>query len=300
MAALVKTYGGKPIVAPALREVPLESNPQAIAFADALIRGQFDVVILLTGVGTRALLDVVGGAGKRDEFVAALAETRVVPRGPKPLSVMRELGLPPWVMVPEPNTWREILAAIDTVTTDKGLDGLDVAVQEYGVSNPDLVKGLEARGARVTSVPVYRWALPDDVEPLRAAVSSVARGEVDVAIFTTGMQVVHLFQVAGMMQLARRRARRVSRHGRRLHRPDNQRGAAAAAADDRSRSVTPEDGLPGTGGRRTRPRAASNQAAVGTVSSGICHKLRPVKFSEPGRLTLSPCAVRPYDGDGVA
>jgi len=200
MAALVKTYGGQPIVAPALREVPLESNPQAIAFADALIRGQFDVVILLTGVGTRALVDVVGGAGRRDEFVAALAETRLVPRGPKPLSVMRELGLAPWVMVPEPNTWREILTAIDKVTGDKRLDGLDVAVQEYGVSNPDLVKGLEARGARVTSVPVYRWALPDDIEPLRAAVSSVARGDVDVAIFTTGMQVVHLFQVAGMMQ----------------------------------------------------------------------------------------------------
>jgi uroporphyrinogen-III synthase len=210
MAALVKTYGGTPIVAPALREVPLESNPQAIAFAEALIRGEFDVVILLTGVGTRALLDAVGGAGKRDEFVAALAETRVVPRGPKPLSVMRELGLAPWVMVPEPNTWREILAAIDKVAIDKVagglqasgkiLDGVDVAVQEYGVSNPDLVKGLEARGARVTSVPVYRWALPENLEPLRAAVSSVARGEVDVAIFTTGMQVVHLFQVAGMMQ----------------------------------------------------------------------------------------------------
>jgi uroporphyrinogen-III synthase len=209
MAALVRTYGGAPIIAPALREVPLESNPQAIAFADALIRGQFDVVILLTGVGTRALLDVVGGAGKRDEFVAALAETRVVPRGPKPLSVMRELGLAPWVMVPEPNTWREILTAIDRVAgglqaseqvAGKVLDNLDVAVQEYGVSNPDLVKGLEARGARVTSVPVYRWALPEDLEPLRAAVTSVAHGEVDVAIFTTGMQVVHLFQVAGMME----------------------------------------------------------------------------------------------------
>jgi len=199
MAALVTTYGGKPIVAPALREVPLESNPQAIAFADALIRGQFDLVILLTGVGTRALLEVVQGAGTRDDFVAALAETKVVPRGPKPLSVMRELGLAPWVMVPEPNTWREVLTALDS----RGpVDGLDVAVQEYGVSNPDLVKGLEARGARVRSVPVYRWALPENLEPLRAAVSSVARGEVDVAIFTTTMQVVHLFQVAAVMQQA--------------------------------------------------------------------------------------------------
>ena len=197
MAALVTTYGGTPIVAPALREVPLESNPQAIAFADALIRGQFDLVILLTGVGTRALLEVVERAGKRDEFVAALAETKVVPRGPKPLSVMRELGLAPWVMVPEPNTWREVLAAVDSRGS---IDGLNVAVQEYGVSNPDLVKGLEGRGARVTTVPVYRWALPEDLAPLRAAVASLARGELDVAIFTTTMQVVHLFQVAGMMQ----------------------------------------------------------------------------------------------------
>ena len=201
MAALVTTYGGKPVVAPALREIPLESNPQAVDFADALIRGDFDLVILLTGVGTRALLDVVQGAGKRDPFVAALAKTKVVPRGPKPLAVMRELGIAPWVMVPEPNTWRELLAALDQVAggLEASGSGLRVAVQEYGVSNPELVAGLESRGARVTHVPVYRWALPENLEPLRAAVSAVARGEVDVAIFTTGMQIVHLLQVARTM-----------------------------------------------------------------------------------------------------
>jgi uroporphyrinogen-III synthase len=197
MAALVTTYGGRPIVAPALREVPLESNVEALAFADALIGGAFDLVILLTGVGTRALLDVVHGAGKRDAFVAALATTKVVPRGPKPLGVLRELNITPWVTVPEPNTWRDLLAAIDR---QGPLNGVNVAVQEYGVSNPELVEALHARGARVTSVPVYRWALPDDVQPLRAAVTAAVRGEIDVAIFTTGMQVVHLFQVAEMMQ----------------------------------------------------------------------------------------------------
>jgi uroporphyrinogen-III synthase len=199
MAALVTTYGGTPIVAPALREIPLESNPQAVAFADEVIRGDFDLVILLTGVGTRALLDVVQGAGKRDAFVAALAKTKVVPRGPKPLAVMRELGIAPWVMVPEPNTWRELLGALDQVARGLEATGLRIAVQEYGVSNPDLIASLESRGARVTSVPVYRWALPENLEPLRAAVSAVAHGEVDVAIFTTGMQIVHLLQVAGAM-----------------------------------------------------------------------------------------------------
>ncbi len=197
MAALVSTYGGRPVVAPALREVPLESSPEALVFADALVRGEFDCVILLTGVGTRALVDVVERAGSREAFVDALAKTKVVARGPKPLAVLRELNVPAWVAAPEPNTWRELLAALDATGTS--FDGLRVAVQEYGVSNPDLLQGLETRGARVTRVPVYRWALPEDVAPLRSAVSSVAGGEIDIVIVTTATQAVHLFQVAETM-----------------------------------------------------------------------------------------------------
>ena len=194
MASLVTTYGGRPVAAPALREVPLESNPDALAFADALLRGEYDIVILLTGVGTRALLQVVSTKHPREAFVAALAKTKVVARGPKPLAVLRELDVPVWATVPEPNTWRELLAAIDA--TGESIDGRRVAVQEYGKTNDELLQGLEARGARVTRVPVYRWALPEDVEPLRAAVGSIARGELDVAIFTTSVQVTHLMEVA--------------------------------------------------------------------------------------------------------
>jgi uroporphyrinogen-III synthase len=197
MAALVATYGGHPVAAPALREVPLESNPDALTFAGDLLRGEYDVVILLTGVGTRALLDVVSTRHPREAFVAALAKTKVVARGPKPLAVLRELQVPVWVAVPEPNTWRELLAAVDA--TAESLDGRRVAVQEYGKTNDDLLHGLEARGARVTRVPVYRWALPEDIEPLRAAARAVAVGEIDVAIFTTSVQVVHLMEVAATM-----------------------------------------------------------------------------------------------------
>jgi uroporphyrinogen-III synthase len=71
-----------------------------------------------------------------------------------------------------------------------------VAVQEYGVANPHLLDGLRARGATVTRVPVYRWALPDDIEPLTAAARAVADGALDVAIFTTATQVVHLLKIA--------------------------------------------------------------------------------------------------------
>jgi len=200
LASLISTYGGRPIVAPALREVPLEANPEAVEFAEALIANRFDVVIFLTGVGTRALLNVVAHVGRTEPFLAALSRTKVAARGPKPLAVLGELKVPVWVAAPEPNTWRDLLAALDA-KGEELLRGARVAVQEYGVPNDALLDGLRDRGAHVTAVPVYRWALPTDVEPLKLAVSALSRDEVDVAVFTTSVQVTHLWQVAQTMGL---------------------------------------------------------------------------------------------------
>ena len=197
IVSLIETYGGVATVAPALREVPLDSNPEALAFADALLAGSFDIVILLTGVGTRALLEVVQTKYSPDGFIAALRRTKVVARGPKPMSVLREWQVPVWVSAAEPNTWRELLAALDS--TGEPLKGKRIAVQEYGATNPDLLEGLEQRGATITRVPVYRWALPEDLEPLRAVVPAIVAQQLDVAIFTTATQVVHLLKVAQTM-----------------------------------------------------------------------------------------------------
>jgi uroporphyrinogen-III synthase len=197
MASIISSYGGQPISAPSMREVPLDSNSDAIAFADALERGEFDLVILLTGVGTRALLAVVEQVkGTRDAFVRALGRTKVLARGPKPVAVLRELALTPWLTAPEPNTWREVLSSLDDKQQEFPLSGKRVAVQEYGASNPDLLGGLETRGAQVTRVPVYQWALPEDLAPLEDAVRAIAAGDIDVALFTTATQVVHLLKVA--------------------------------------------------------------------------------------------------------
>jgi uroporphyrinogen-III synthase len=195
VAGLIATYGGRALVAPALREVPIEENEDAVRFAASLIGGEFDVVIFLTGVGARALIEIVERKWPRADFLAALARTKVVARGPKPLSVLRELAIPVWIAVPEPNTWRELVAALDARASEQRLDGARVAVQEYGVSNVELLAELAARGARTTRVPVYRWALPEDVEPLRNAVRALAEGRVDAIAFMTSVQVVHLWQI---------------------------------------------------------------------------------------------------------
>ena len=201
MAALVSNYGGESIAAPALREVPLDTNTDAMAFIEALLRHEFDLVILLTGIGTRALLAVVERRGLRPAFLAALESTKIAARGPKPVAVLRELGLKPWVVAPEPNTWKELLAALDAKAPELTLHGARVAVQEYGASNLQLLEALRERHAEVMSVPVYRWALPDNPEPLRQAAQGIADGRIEVVLFTTATQIVHLFEVARQLDI---------------------------------------------------------------------------------------------------
>jgi uroporphyrinogen-III synthase len=204
LAKLISNYGGEPLVAPAMREIPLDSNTEALSFAEALLAGKFDIVIFLTGVGTRAVLSVAETKYSREAFIAALQRVKVVPRGPKPIAALRELGVAPALTVPEPNTWRELLHALVEAANSSpgfGLRGARIALQEYGVSNPELIAGLTERGAIVTRVPVYQWALPEDVTPLQSAIKELASGKIDAVLFTTGIQVAHLFQVAAEMKL---------------------------------------------------------------------------------------------------
>src|ERR1035438_2481885 len=114
---LIRGQGGVPFVAPSMREVPLEENPEAFDFAARFIQpggdfnapGDFDMVIFLTGVGARLLNQIIETRYPPGAFIDALRRVAVVVRGSKPAGVMREWGVPVAVSAPEPNTWREIL-----------------------------------------------------------------------------------------------------------------------------------------------------------------------------------------------
>jgi len=118
----------------------------------------------------------------------------VITRGPKPVAVLRELQIPIWANAPEPNTWRELMAVLDEHDRDWPLAGKRVAVQEYGVSNVELLEALRAKGADVTAIQAYQWALPEDVAPLEEAARAVARGDVDVLVVTSGIQFEHFWR----------------------------------------------------------------------------------------------------------
>ncbi|HEX7159462.1 MAG TPA: uroporphyrinogen-III synthase, partial [Edaphobacter sp.] len=199
IAKLIRTYGGEPFVVPAMREAPLESNTQALEFASRVMDGEFDLVVFLTGVGVRTLLSIVETKYDREKFLSALRNVRVASRGPKPVAVLKELDIPVAVTAPEPNTWREMLTVIEE-EFGESLKSFRVAVQEYGVSNPELLEALADRCREVVKVPVYAWELPEDRQPLREAVLGIASGSVDVVLFTTSAQVMHLFQIAVEMK----------------------------------------------------------------------------------------------------
>jgi uroporphyrinogen-III synthase len=194
MAELIRRYGGEPITAPSMREIPLTENHEAFELLPQIEAGEFDILILMTGIGTRALNQILLSRYSQDRILAALKTVQLVARGPKPVGALKELGLQAAATVPEPNTWREILCVLDRAFD---VAGKRIAIQEYGVSNPGLVAALKRRGAAtVTAIPIYRWALPEDINPLRQAIRAIIKGDADVALFTNGAQVDHLFSVA--------------------------------------------------------------------------------------------------------
>ncbi|HUK19809.1 MAG TPA: uroporphyrinogen-III synthase [Bryobacteraceae bacterium] len=190
---LIRRQGGEPFVAPSMREAPLQDNGAAFTFAERLFAGEFDMVVLLTGVGTRQLQRVLASRYGETAFADALRRVTLVARGPKPVAALREMGLSPAVVAPEPNTSRELLDALH------GRPERRIAVQEYGRSNPELLEALRARGAEVLSVHVYQYDLPEDAAPLREAARRLAAGEFQAALFTTAIQIVHLARVASEM-----------------------------------------------------------------------------------------------------
>lgn len=202
IAKLIDNLGGVPIVAPSVREVALDSNQEALEFARNLAAGLVDMVIFTTGVGVRALVSAIESVCSREQLAGRLNDVIVVARGPKPTAALVELGVRVSLTVPEPNTWRELLANLDENKETLPLAGRRVAVQEYGVTNPELSAGLADRGAIVTLVNVYHWALPENLAPLEQAIESIMRGDVHVLLVASSVQIRHLFEVAERMKKA--------------------------------------------------------------------------------------------------
>ena len=204
---MIARQGGEPIEAPTLREVPLRGPAGLDTLEQDLLAGVPVLLVLLTGVGAELLIEGLEQHLPRARVLELLTgpSTTIVCRGPKPHAILKPLGIKPAVVVGEPNTWRDVLREVEAHDLVRGKS---VYVQEYGRTNNELLQGLEARAAAsVRQVKTYRWTLPDDLAPLHAAIERIANGDADIALFTSGIQLTHLLQIAEQLgQTARLRA----------------------------------------------------------------------------------------------
>jgi uroporphyrinogen-III synthase len=204
---LIARQGGEPVEAPSLREVPLRGPTGLDALEQDLLAGLPLLLILLTGVGAELLLEGLSQGVSRERALALLgaSSTTIVCRGPKPHAALKSWAIKPALVVGEPNTWRDVLRELDERSL---VAGRAVHVQEYGRTNSELMAALAERApASLRQVKTYEWTLPDDLGPLEAAIERIASGDAEVALFTSGVQIEHLFRVAQQLgAVARLRA----------------------------------------------------------------------------------------------
>jgi uroporphyrinogen-III synthase len=192
MASLVKRHGGVPYSAPVLQEIYLEDSPEVQQLIDDICAGQVDAVVLLTGVGTRALIQTAASMGREDEFIHCLNQLTVIARSPKPARVLRQHKIHIDIMPPEPFTSEDLVEVMRSLD----LQDKDVAVQRYGGPNSFLLRSLKERNARVREVTLYTWGLPEDETPVLRMIDDLAQGKVDAIAFTSQPQVPNLLTIA--------------------------------------------------------------------------------------------------------
>jgi uroporphyrinogen-III synthase len=198
LADLIRRNGGKPYCVPAVRESLLDCTSQVSAFIDHLAQLSIQTVVFLTGVGVTALFREAEQLERLSELLAALQKVTIVCRGPKPAAVLKRYGLLPAVSAQEPYTTEEVLAAMMTLE----LKDTSVAVIHYGERNALLSQTLHDRGARLEELCLYEWRLPEDTGPLRTLIQNIIDDRLDAVVFTSQVQVRHLFRIAADLNLA--------------------------------------------------------------------------------------------------
>ncbi|MFH9428103.1 uroporphyrinogen-III synthase [Streptomyces sp. NPDC017615] len=191
LTALLRRRGARVVEAPALRIVPLQDDAALRAATERCLAAPLDYVVATTGVGWRGWMSAAEGWGYGAALTAACREAAVLSRGPKATGAVRACGTT--------ETYSPASEAVDELRTwllARDLRGRRVAVQEHGAPLPGLAAALRERGAEVVEVPVYRWAPPQDPEPVRRLAEATARGEVHALLFTSAPAITSFLEHA--------------------------------------------------------------------------------------------------------
>ncbi len=199
LARMLERLGASVHLCPMIRP-EFDPDPEKVReLAGLTIDGKIDLIVFQTGIGARALLEAVEKAGLGSEFAAALNRITVMARGPKPVAVLRRAGIK-IDLVPDEPTSHGIVEKL----RGQELKGKRVAVQLYGDPNEYLRGELEAMGAEVLEIVLYRYIRVADDAQIADLVSALESGRAGVIAFTSSPQVHALFEAAAALGLAQR------------------------------------------------------------------------------------------------
>ena len=190
-AELLSRRGASVVHGPTMTTLYLADDDDLRQATVSLFEHPPDYLVATTGIGIRAWLEAASAWGLGDRLLAALAGTRVIARGPKAAAAAQAGGLVVWGKSPN-----ERMDALVSLLLAEPLAGTVVAVQEYGMPNPELTTALGEAGATVVEVPVYRWLLPEETVAAQRLIEATLEGRIDAVTFTSAPAVHNLFAIA--------------------------------------------------------------------------------------------------------
>ncbi len=196
LAQMLESEGATVLRCPMLNIVDAPDAAPVLAWLRELCAGRFAYVVLMTGEALRRLLRLAERHGLRYRCIAALAQTKLITRGPKPIQALKEIGLVPTRVAQSPTTE----GIIDSMRSEP-LQGQIVAVTLYGEPNPTLEQFLISAGAKVQCVMPYVYAPATDDDRVADLIAQLEKGTVDAMVFTSSAQVDRLYEVARLRGL---------------------------------------------------------------------------------------------------
>ncbi|WP_324793887.1 uroporphyrinogen-III synthase [Streptomyces cyaneofuscatus] len=180
LATLLKRRGAAVQHAPALRIVPLADDSELLDATKELIDHAPDVVVATTAIGFRGWVEAADGWGIGDALLERLRGVELLARGPKVKGAVRAAGLTE-AWSPGSESMAEVLDRL----LGEGVEGRRIALQLHGEPLPGFIESLQAAGAEVVGVPVYRWMPPQDIAPLDRMLDATAARALDAVTFTS-------------------------------------------------------------------------------------------------------------------
>jgi uroporphyrinogen-III synthase len=197
LASLLERRGASVLRCPLVDILDSPDEAAVVGWIERLIATPTDLAVFYTGEGVQRLAGFARRAGREKPFVAALARTPKLIRGPKPKRALKALELEAEHTAAEPTTAGMIETAQAIAAPLRR-----VAVQLYNKDQDrQLSDYFEQRGASVDSIAPYVYASQAEDERVAALIGELAAGRVDAIAFTSKAQVQRLLELAKKRQL---------------------------------------------------------------------------------------------------